>query len=1052
MATVHEQASDRFYNWEVRGRGLQLFPTPVYPEPAFIPFEPDSFQGELAIDDGRKPTFLSSFARGLERKISGPPPLPPLVQVLEPEPVPLIRDQLTEFRVLLPDNLDLPIASLEPFFITLSLCQEPIAFEIIAIQNKISFQFAAEATDACLVYRQLTSHFPDLTFISQNETLAHVWSEIDAAEILVVEFGLGCEFMMPLATPKTDPLVGLLAAISNLAAKESALFQLIWQPVQSPWAESIVRSVSHEDGRPFFLNRPELTKAAENKVSRPLFATVVRLVIQAETFERILALGREVAGSLRVFTHPHGNHLIPLKNTDYAPEDHLEDVLYRQTRRSGMLLNSEELSGFVHFPSAEIRIPALARQTTKTKAAPGHLINSGGIVLGTNEHAGETVTVHLTPEQRVRHCHIIGASGTGKSTLLFNLIKQDIEAGQGIAVLDPHGDLIDRVLGEIPDNRVEDVVLVDPSDEEYSVGFNILSAHSELEKTLLASDLVAVFERLSTTWGDQMNSVLQNALLAFLESTRAGTIADVRRFLVEPRFRSEFLTTVRDSEVLYYWQKSFPQLVGNKSIGSILTRLDAFLSKKPIRYMVAQRENRLDFAEIMDTGKIFLAKLPEGLLGRENSYLLGALIVSKFQQIAMSRQAQSAGSRRNFWFYIDEFANFITPSMAEILSGARKYRIGLTLAHHELHQLDRDKEVASAVMTHPCTRIVFRVGDDDARKLADGFSHFEAKDLRNLHVGQAVCRVERSDYDFNLAVGIPPEPNPAAAVERRQQAIRASRQKYSNLRWEIDKMLAAASITKIADIEEEKRRPTPEVPKAPPAEDASEAKQVQVDAPKQSVPDATKEASESKSKANEVGLIQAETKPGPQHQSTPELSPPAQSSQNPQALGIGGPDHKAIQALIKTEGQKLGFRCSVEYRIPKTKNKIDVVLERDDVRIACEVPVGNTTEYEVGNVEKCIRAGFTKIAIVSDDTEHLRKIAAKVAMAFGSQAKFASFYAPEQFIAFLKTIPNTTKTPTDRIVRGYKIKHLLPKSGDLEQSKKEAIAYEAMLRALRAKA
>ena len=139
-------------------------------------------------------------------------------------------------------------------------------------------------------------------------------------------------------------------------------------------------------------------------------------------------------------------------------------------------------------------------------------------------------------------------------------------------------------------------------------------------------------------------------------------------------------------------------------------------------------------------------------------------MVSKFQQIAMSRQAQQIAARRDYWIYIDEFANFITPSMAEILSGARKYRIGLTLAHHELHQLQRNPEVASAVMSHPFTRIVFRVGDDDAKKLAEGFSYFEAKDLRNLETGQAVCRVERSDCDFNLTV-----PLPATGCKRSRQ-------------------------------------------------------------------------------------------------------------------------------------------------------------------------------------------------------------------------------------------------------------------------------------------
>ena len=435
---------------------------------------------------------------------------------------------------------------------------------------------------------------------------------------------------------------------------------------------------------------------------------------------------------------------------------------------------------------------------TKTKSAPEIIRQAKGLWLGNNEHVGEMVEVRLTPESRTRHIHAIGSTGTGKSTLLFNLIRQDIENGEGVAVLEPHGDLIDRILGVIPQERINDVVLVDPADEQYSIGFNVLCAHSDLEKNLLASDLVAVFQRLSTSWGNQMNSVLQNAILAFLESDRPGTLADLRRFLIEPAFRNDFLKSVRDSEVVYYWQKSFPQLNGNKSIGSILTRLETFLSQKPIRRMVSQPENRLDFAQIMDTGKIFLAKLPEGFLGKKNSHLLGSLLISAFQRIAMSRQAQQAALRKDFWIYIDEFANFITPSMAEILSGARKYRVGLTLANQELRQLERNPDVASAVMTHPYTRIVFRVGDDDAKKLARGFSHFEAKDLQNLETGQAICRVERSDYDFNLTIPLPNEPDPAEAHKRRQEVITASREKYGTASAKVEAMLAKARTCHLA--------------------------------------------------------------------------------------------------------------------------------------------------------------------------------------------------------------------------------------------------------------
>ncbi|HSY26821.1 MAG TPA: type IV secretion system DNA-binding domain-containing protein, partial [Burkholderiaceae bacterium] len=437
--------------------------------------------------------------------------------------------------------------------------------------------------------RQLAAFFPEAVFVPVEGNLDAAWNATTGDEMLAVEFGLEREFMLPLASGKLDPFIGIIGALAELLPGELGLFQVLWQPLQKRWAENMVESVTHHDGKPFFLNAPELTGAAEKKAMRPLFAGVVRIMVCADDYDRMLQLASDLAGSLRVFSHPNGNDLIPLQNDDYDLEDHIDDVLLRQTRRTGMLLNSDELTGFVHIPSSAVRSPVFLRQTTKTKAAPGIVRLKSGLLLGSNEHAGETVDVRLSPEQRVHHCHIIGASGTGKSTLIFNLIRQDIENGEGIAVLDPHGDLIDRILGIIPPERIDDVILVNPVDDSHAIGFNILSAHSGLEKNLLASDLVAMFQRLSTSWGDQMNSILQNAILAFLESDRGGTIADLLRFLTNESYQKEFLKTVKDSRIVEYWQETFPRLGGKKSIGSILTRLDTFLAQKPIRYMVSQQ-------------------------------------------------------------------------------------------------------------------------------------------------------------------------------------------------------------------------------------------------------------------------------------------------------------------------------------------------------------------------------------------------------------------------------------------------------------------------------
>jgi hypothetical protein len=318
-------------------------------------------------------------------------------------------------------------------------------------------------------------------------------------------------------------------------------------------------------------------------------------------------------------------------------------------------------------------------------------------------------------------------------------------------VLDPHGDLIDSILKIIPEERIHDVVLIDPSDSMHPVGFNILSAHTDLERELLASDLVALFKRFSTSWGDQLHSVLANAIMAFLYNTKTGHLGDLRKFLIEPSFRNIVLSTCTDPDLLYYWHKEYP-LLKTSSIGSILTRLDSFLRPKVIRNMVCQPQS-LDMGTLMDSNKIVLVKLSQGLIGEENRYLLGACIVAKVQQAAMARQQQSVDSRTPFFCYIDEFHHFVSPSLETILSGTRKYGLGLVCVHQNMQQLARtDSDIASALMSNVGTRICFRLSDTDAKRMQEGFSAFNAEDLQNLGVGEAIARVNTADADFNLSI------------------------------------------------------------------------------------------------------------------------------------------------------------------------------------------------------------------------------------------------------------------------------------------------------------
>ncbi len=1036
MAWIDEKLTEQFYRWELRGRGWWVFPEPVRPEPPFRPFLGHYLPRQPIIDDGRKPTFLSSFVESFGK----PKPAPPPVEEPEEEPLPesLERGSLIELQTSLPANLNIRAEEFDQFLSSLSLCREPVTFELLGTPEHVTAQFAAHPQDAGLLHQQLRAYFPDVVFTPREGALQKAWQESGGADTAVVEFGLGREFMLPLATTRIDAFVGIVAALAELQAEELALYQVIFEPVANPWAESIVNSVTDNEGKPFFANAPEIATEAEKKVARPLYGVVVRLATKSSEPDRAWEIARQIASALGVFARPGGNELIPLKNDDYPFEEHQADVLRRQCHRSGMLLNSEELTGFVHLPSAAVRAPELERQTGRTRQAPAVVQSAQGLFLGNNQHAGKTIPVRLTPEQRVRHLHLIGASGTGKSTLLFNMMCQGIEDGEGLAVLDPHGDLIDRLLGVIPEHRIDDVVLLDPADEAYSVGFNILSAHSDFEKNVLASDLVSVFQRLSTSWGDQMGSVLQNAIMAFLESSEGGTLADLRRFLIEPEFRNRFLTTVGDPDIVYYWQKGFAQLTGNKSIGPVLTRLETFLSPKPIRYMVSQKENRLDFARIMNTGKIFLARLPQGQIGRENAFLLGSLLVAKFQQTAMARQGQAAATRKDFWLYLDEFQNFITPSMAEILTGARKYRLGLVLAHQELRQLQRDSEVASAVLANPGTRICFRLGDEDARKLAEGFAHFEARDLQNLEKGQAICRIERSDWDFNLAVPLPDEPDPAQAAAIQERVVASSRQKYGTPRAAVEARLArnyAPAAKSPAPVS--KPEPAGTVPPPPPVPVAQPepVKGVPVPPPQPVEPP--------------LPPVVAPTKPA----EPPAVAPRAVETPKPPAdMGRGGAQHQAIQQRLKKAAEDLGFRATIERPTPDG-GSVDLFLERGDTVIACEISITTTIDHEVGNVAKCLKAGYPIVGVVCADPNRLERIATAVASSLGAdEARRVRYWQPEELLVHLETIPRPSVPPAApdiAVRRGYKIRRSTETLSCEEKKQREDEAINSMAEAMR---
>lgn len=775
-----QQLSAQFYAWELRGRGWYAGDTPIRLEPPFSPFPGHTVHTHSHdLDDGKEHTLFSAIGAGLLVVFRGAEKTEKQASDTA-EPIPFWGDpHLTVFRLGLPLAVSESQEQAKQFLLSLPTQSLPMSFELIGRGGSVSIQLTCREQDREAVDSQLRAIFPNLQVSSGSDVLWENWREFDDQAVL--ELGLESEFMLPLASPKTEALTPIVGALSQTGEDELSVLQVLFEPASSPWAASALQAVSDGRGRPFFADAPETLALAKEKMSSPLFGVGVKLCVQTPDTERRSRLMRSLLGSFAQFSRSGSNALTPLDATGYPHHFQSGDVTDRITRRAGMLLNLDELASLVHLPSKQLSSSALERQLSRTRLAPARL-EEGPLALGKNTHGGQVRSVRLTTETRLRHMHIVGATGTGKSTLMLDLIRQDMQSGQGLAVLDPHGDLVDEVLARVPEDRVNDVVLLDPSDPEYVVGLNVLEAHSELEAELLASDLVSVFRRLSTSWGDQMNSVLANAVMAILDSSAPATLLDLRRFLVEDGFRASFLKRVEDSEIRYYWNKEYPLLRG-KPQAPILTRLNAFLRPKSIRAMVSRREKSLDVRSLMDSGRILLAKLSQGRVGQENAYLLGALLLSKIHQIAQSRQDVGAAHRAPFFLYVDEFQHFLTPSTSAILSGARKFGLGLVLAHQSLSQLGgHESGVLGAAVANPATRVCFRVGEADARRLREGFAHFDSSDLLNLGVGQAICRVEKASADFNLETVLAEPISEDEAAMRRDLVTRVSRERFAQLR------------------------------------------------------------------------------------------------------------------------------------------------------------------------------------------------------------------------------------------------------------------------------
>lgn len=397
----------------------------------------------------------------------------------------------------------------------------------------------------------------------------------------------------------------------------------------------------------------------------------------------------------------------------------------------------------------------------------------------------------IKQKNRRGHMYIVGKTGTGKSTLIQNMASHDIEAGYGVAVIDPHGDLADGILDSVPSARVEDVIYLNPSDLEYPLAFNPLEGIAPDQRYLVASGIISTLKKVwSDSWGPRLEHILRNALMTLLENPES-TLLDVPRLLTDESFREIAVRRVTHPQVRAFWMFEFAKYsvwMRSEAVSPILNKVGQFLTSIPLRNIVGQRKSALNFRKIMDEGKILVANLSKGRIGEDNCSLLGAMLVTQIQLAAFSRAELPEPERRPFYLYVDEFHDFVTLSFADILTASRKYGLNLVLAHQHLAQLD--EKLRAAILGNAGTIISFRVGVEDAELLAKEFYPvFGEEDLVNLpnHHIYVKLLIDGAPSEPFSAFTLPQRPK---SISYKREIIEHSRRQYANPRQKVEQAMA----------------------------------------------------------------------------------------------------------------------------------------------------------------------------------------------------------------------------------------------------------------------
>ena len=551
----------------------------------------------------------------------------------------------------------------------------------------------------------------------------------------------------------------------------------------------------------------ESAKKIEEKVSKAGLEVNIRIIVSADKKDQVEMYLDNIANSFGQYNiYEYGNSFQIVKpiKLKYI----LNDFIYRNFNRNrAMILNSEELTSIFHFPLGAIQTPNIEWLSSREAPAPVNMPENG-IILGENVYRDKHTLIKIGREDRTRHTYIIGKSGVGKSELLSNMARQDILNGDGVCVIDPHGDLVDDILSQVPKERADDVIYFNPADTERPMGLNLMEFDRNYpeQKTFVINEMIKIFDKLydlKSTGGPMFEQYMRNTMLLIMDDPESGaTLMEISKVLADPDFRKYKLTKCTNPVVRDFWQKEAEKAGGEASLANmvpyITSKLTTFVSNDTMRPIIGQQKSAFDLRKVMDERKILLVNLSKGRIGELNSHLLGMVLVGKILIAALSRTDAPREERKDFYLYVDEFQNFITDSISIILSEARKYRLNLNIAHQYIGQLTKGQDTSTrdSIFGNIGSVISFKVGSDDAEFLTKEFAPvFNAHDLVNIDKYNAYAKLI-IDNQPTRAFNMKTFPMDRGGIDYSEQI-----KKMSSLKYGKDRSVVEAEILKRINIQ-----------------------------------------------------------------------------------------------------------------------------------------------------------------------------------------------------------------------------------------------------------